>query len=310
MNRARIAVVGSINVDIVVRATRFVRPGETMHGDSFALALGGKGANQAVAAAKLGAEVCFVGRTGTDAFGAMARERLAAFGLDLTHVAETTDTGTGIATIAVDSTGQNAITIVAGANARVSPADVAAAADALSRAQMLMLQCETPFAAALAAAQRVRAAGGRVILDPAPAPEEGLPADLLAAADIITPNESEAAILTGIAVSDGDSARAACAALRARGAGIAVVKLGGAGLVYDTGLSGGFLPAFSVRTIDTVAAGDSFNAGLAVALAEGIALPRALRFAAACGALATTKAGASEAAPLRAEVENLLSSLA
>lgn len=306
MSRPRIAVVGSINVDIVVRAQRFVQPGETMHGDSFALALGGKGANQAVAARRLGGDVGFIARTGRDAFGQMARERLAAFDLSLDHVAESTACGTGIATIAIDASGQNAITIVAGANGELSAGDLEHAAPLLSAARTLLLQCETPLATSEAAARTVRAHGGLVILDPAPAPAAGIPADLLALADVVTPNETEAQMLTGLPVSTSDSARAACAALCAMGARAAVVKLGGAGLVYQDGASAGFIPPFRVNAIDTVAAGDCFNAGLAIALSEGIAFAPSLRFASACGALATTRRGASDAAPARAEVEKLL----
>ena len=306
MASPRIAVVGSINVDIVVRSRRFVQPGETMHGDSFALALGGKGANQAVAASRLGASVVFVGRTGCDAFGAMARERLASFGLSLATIAESDTVGTGIATIAIDASGQNAITIVAGANADVSAADIARVQADLAGVRALMLQCEIPMATSESAARLVRSQGGVVIFDPAPAPEGGIPAGMMALADVVTPNETEAACLTGVTVSDADSAGAACARLRAMGARTAVVKLGGAGLVYQDGESTGFVPSFRVDTIDTVAAGDCFNAGLAVALSEGIALAPALRFASACGALATTRRGASDAAPTRSEVENLL----
>ncbi|HRJ70402.1 MAG TPA: ribokinase, partial [Beijerinckiaceae bacterium] len=276
---ARIAVLGSVNVDLVVRAGRLPRPGETLHGESFTLALGGKGANQACAAARLGADVCFIARTGTDGFGDFACDRLAAFGLGLDHLARESAVGAGIAVIAVDSRGENAITIVSGANARLSPADAEAARAELSGSAVLLVQCETPFDASLAAARIVASAGGRVILDPAPAPQAGIPVDLMALADLVTPNETEAALLTGIPVRDRDSALAAARALRESGARAAVVKLGGAGLVYADADSEGFLPPFAVRVVDTVAAGDCFNAGLAVALAGGANLLAALSFA-------------------------------
>lgn len=306
----RIAVLGSVNVDIVVRAARLPRPGETLHGESFALTLGGKGANQACAAARLGADVCLIARTGQDGFGDFAREKLSGFGLRLDHVARDTAAGTGIAIIAVDSRGENAITLVAGANALVSPQDAAQASSALGAARVLLLQCETPFAASLAAARTVAAAGGTVILDPAPAPQGGIPAELLALADLVTPNETEAASLTGITVTDRDSGLAAARRLRESGAKAAIVKLGGAGLVFAAADSEGFLPPFPAEVVDTVAAGDCFNAGLAYALAGGAILREALRFASACGALAVTKMGAAEAAPCLQDVQHCLGTAA
>lgn len=303
----KIAVLGSINVDIVVRAARLPRPGETLHGESFALTLGGKGANQACAAARLGGDVTFIGRTGNDGFGTFARDRLAAFGLPLTHVATDPASGTGIAIVAIDSHGENAITLVAGANGAVSERDVAAARNGLLAAKVLLLQCETPFEPALAAARIVAGTGGLVILDPAPAPAGGIPPELLALASVVTPNESEAAALTGISVQDRQSALAAARRLRESGANAAVIKLGSAGLVWLDGQSEGFLPPFPVDAIDTVAAGDCFNAGLAHALASGAILGDALRFAAACGACAVTRKGAADAAPTLEEARTLLS---
>ena len=303
--RRKVAVLGSINVDIVVRAARLPRPGETLHGESFALTLGGKGANQACAAARLGCDVSFIGRTGADGFGAFAREKLGAFGLPGNHIRTETAAGTGIAIIAIDSRGENAITLVAGANGRVGVPDVEAARTELLAARVLLLQCETPFDASLAAARMVSTAGGIVILDPAPAPDGGIPHDLLALADVLTPNESEASSLARMAVHDRDSALAAAGWLRDSGAKAVVVTLGGAGLVYMDGQNHGFLPAFPVAAIDTVAAGDCFNAGLAHALAGGAILRDAVHFAAACGALAVTRKGAAEAAPTLEEAEAL-----
>lgn len=308
-----IAVVGSINVDVVVRSARLPSPGETIHGESFALTLGGKGANQACAAARLGADVTFVGATGTDGFAAFAREKIAGFGLDLGLIREDAAHGTGIAVISVDQAGQNAITVVAGANAGLSQADVTQAREGLKSARALLLQCETPLQTSLAAARIVKAAGGCAILDPAPAPSGGVPMELIDNIDIITPNESEAAALVGHAVTDRDSALAAARALRARHPRLtAVVKLGGAGLVWSGPNSEGFVPPFSVHVVDTVAAGDCFNAGLAFALAgegaESLAANPApsLRFASACGALAVTRPGAAEAAPTLESVRVLL----
>lgn len=303
---ARLAVVGSINIDIAVRMERLPMPGETLHGTSFALSLGGKGANQAVAARRLGGDVTFVGRLGRDGFGEIATGHLGTFGLDLAHVTRSDAAGTGIATISIDRAGQNAIVVVAGANALLSPADVAAAAAGLAAARTLLLQCETPVAASLAAARMVRAAGGQVILDPAPVPAGGIDSALLALADVITPNELEAQALTGIVVSDVESGLAAARRLRDMGAASAIVKLGGKGVVLDFAGKQTFFAPIPVKVIDTVAAGDCFNAALGVALAEGATLDAAVRFANACGALAVTRAGASEAAPTRSEVDALL----
>jgi ribokinase len=303
---ARVAVVGSVNVDLAVRAERFVRPGETMRGDSFAMSLGGKGANQAVAAARLGADVLFIARTGRDSFGDFARTALARAGLDLAHVVAHRGAGTGIAIIALDSAGQNAITIVPGENDSVSAEDCDASAGLLARSRVLLLQCETPQSASIAAARIVRSSGGMVILDPAPAPKDGISPELIELCDVVTPNESEAASLTGLAVTDAASGLAAARALVAQGFISAVVKLGGAGLVWVSGEKHGFLPAVPVKVVDTVAAGDCFNAGLAVALGEGRTLEESLHIALACGALAVTRAGAADAAPTRPEVADLL----
>lgn len=309
MSGAPIAVVGSVNIDIVVRAPRLPGPGETLHGDSFVLTLGGKGANQAVAAARLGAEVALVARTGADGFGDMARRALTGFGLDLGQVGIAEGGGTGIAAIAVDAAGQNAITIVAGANARLGPADLDAAASALAGARVLMLQGETPIPTSLEAARRVKAGGGQVILDPAPVPAEGIAA-FAGLADIVTPNESEASALTGVAVTDRQTGLAAARRLVAQGFAVAVVKCGAEGVAWSGRLGEGQRAAIPVAAVDTVAAGDCFNAGLAVALAEGRPLADSILWAMAAGALAVTRPGAAEAAPTRAEVAALVTRIA
>ncbi|MFK8252756.1 ribokinase [Ancylobacter terrae] len=301
-----LVVFGSVNVDVTAYAARLPAPGQTLHGDSYAIALGGKGANQAVALARLGAPVELVGRTGRDAFGALARERLAGFGVGTAHLAEDAEEPTGIALIGVARDGQNAITVVGGANMAVTDADAGRAGAVLDKAAALLIQLEVPLPAALAAARRVRARGGLVILDPAPAPDAAFDGDVWAAIDCVTPNESETEALVGIRPLDPASALRAAAALTARGAGSAVVKMGAAGACWRTAGGEGHVPAPKVVAIDTVAAGDCFNAGLALALSDGRAMGEAVRFACACGALATTRRGASDAAPSRAEVEALL----
>jgi ribokinase len=301
-----IAVFGSINVDVTAYAERLPKPGETVHGTSYLTGLGGKGANQASAAARLGAEVAMIGRVGTDSFGALARKELASYGVNLAHVADDASAGTGIAIIGVDARGENVITVIAGANGAMGADDVSWSAPALDRAKVLLLQLEVPLTGALAAAARVRAAGGTVVLDPAPAPANGLAPEIYAAVDMITPNESETGVLTGSAPANPAEGLAAAKALRARGLKAAIVKLGAQGVCIASAEGEVHIPVFRVTTIDTVAAGDCFNGGLAFALSRGQPLTEAVRFAAACGALSTTKKGAAASAPTLAEVEALL----
>ncbi|WP_421693319.1 ribokinase [Aestuariivirga sp.] len=299
-----IAVVGSINMDVTAYMYRLPKPGETLHGKEYIVGLGGKGANQAVAAAKLGSKVAFIGRIGADDFGKGAERALAGYGLDLSFITKDAEGATGIAIINVGEGGENYISVVAGSNMAVDASDIARARPALEKAQVLLLQLEVPLEASLAAAAIVRAHGGTVILDPAPARD--LPRDVLSAVDIITPNETEAGLMLGWQPQSPEEGLKAAQELRARGVKTAVVKLGGKGLaVASEGLEK-ILPAFKVTPIDTVAAGDSFNGGLAHALEQGQPLEQALRYAAACGALSTTKKGASAAAPTKAEVEAFL----
>lgn len=300
-----IAVVGSINMDVTAYMYRLPKPGETLHGKEYIVGLGGKGANQAVAARKLGSDVAFIGRIGSDDFGKGAERALTSYGLDLSLIAKDHDGATGIAIINVGEGGENYISVIAGSNFRVDLSDVEKGRAALEQSRVLLLQLEVPLEASLAAAAIVRAHGGTVILDPAPAKD--LDPAILKAVDIITPNESEAGLLLGWQPQTPEEGLRAAKELRARGVAAAVVKLGGKGLaVAGEGIEK-ILPAFKVTPIDTVAAGDSFNGGLAHALEQGQGIEMALRYAAACGALSTTKKGASAAAPTRDEVEAFLS---
>ncbi|BAI75012.1 ribokinase (plasmid) [Azospirillum sp. B510] len=301
-----ITVFGSVNIDVCAYSDRLPRPGETVHGGGYAMGLGGKGANQAAAAARLGGQVEMVGRTGDDAFGEMARGRLAGFGVRTSHLSADPDHPTGIAVIGVEASGENCITVVGGANMAVSAEDAARAAPLFASSAILLLQLETPLAAGLAAAAAVRAGGGRVILDPAPAPRGGLAAEVFQAVDAMTPNETETESLVGLRPTSPEEAAAAADRLIGCGLSIAIVKMGGKGLYYRGPGQQGYLPPFPVNPIDTVAAGDCFNGGLAFALARGDDLAAAVRFASACGALATTRAGAADSAPTLAEVTALL----
>ncbi|MCQ8241217.1 ribokinase [Rhizosaccharibacter radicis] len=301
---------GSVNADIVAYGDRLPRPGETVHAGRYNIGLGGKGANQAAAAGRLaagnGVTAALGGRIGDDPFGKLVRERLEGFGVDLSGLLLDEANPTGIALIGVDAAAENSITVVGAANMAVGEDDVARLADPLDRAAVLLLQLEIPVGAAVAAARRTRAAGGTVVLDPAPVPAGGVPDALLALADLVTPNETEAERLVGLRPTTPEEAARAALLLRERGAGGAIVKLGARGVFFSFRGEEGFVPPFEVRSVDSVAAGDSFNAGLAVAIAAGKSPPDAVRYAAACGALATTRPGAADAAPFPEEVEALV----
>ncbi|MGL4637667.1 MAG: ribokinase [Beijerinckiaceae bacterium] len=295
-----ILVVGSINIDVCVTVSRIPRAGETVSGDDAVISLGGKGANQAIAAARLGADVALVGCIGDDSFGEAARHFLKAEPVDLAGLRAMPGKATGVALITVDQSGQNAITVSPGANAVTGLHDVDEAFARYPLVRLLLLQNEVPMATALHAARTMRARGGLVIVDPAPA--GGFDPALLSVADVVTPNETEAETLTGIKVRDQASAIAAVHHLLALGARTAVVKLGAAGVVYAGAYGEGVVAAPVVQAVDTVAAGDCFNGALAVALGEGRAFKDALVFACRAAAVSVTRHGASASMPYRKEL--------
>lgn len=305
LRKPKIVVLGGINMDVVATVERMPERGETVHGEGFFMAGGGKGANQAVAAARLGAEVAMVGRVGDDDFGRSLLEAMRGEGIDVSGVALDSSNTTGVAVIMVDGEGQNIIAEVYGANRTSDSTQLEAAKRALEGADTLMLQLETPPEVSLGVAEYAREIGVRVVWDPAPAAD--MPASGYALADFLTPNETEAAELTGVAVTDVDSAGKAADLLLARGVGVAVVKLGYDGVYAASRDERHYVAPFEVDAVDSVAAGDAFGAGLAVALSEGSGLEEALRFGAAAGALAVTKPGARDAMPTRGEVDALLS---
>ena len=295
-----IVVIGSSNTDLIVRAARLPGAGETVLGGDLTTAAGGKGANQAVAAGRLGAPVSFVACLGPDMFGQQAAAALAAEGLDLTYLLRDPAAPSGVALIVVDDAGQNLIAVAPGANSRLTPAAVQAAQPALAVARVLLLQLEIPLDTVLAAARAGRAAGLTVILNPAPA--QPLPAEAYALLDFITPNEHEAHTLTGRA----DPA-AAADALLARGVRNVIVTLGAEGALVATAPGQSeHVPGFQVPAVDTTAAGDAFNGGLAVALARGDALAAAVRYAQAGVALSVPRRGAQPSLPTAAEVSAFL----
>jgi ribokinase len=297
----RVVVVGSSNTDMVLRVPRIPRPGETVIGRDFAMAGGGKGANQAVAAARAGGRVTFVARVGDDVFGERALAGFAADGIDTRFVLRTPGAASGVALIDVDDRGENSISVASGANAFLAVADVERAAPAIAEAEVVLVQLESPLETVVAAVRTAAKTGVPVVLNPAPA--RPLDDDLLRGVTVLTPNEHEAGLLTGIVVRDAASARDAAARLRARGAGTVVVTLGARGVFALSDGFEGHVPAFKVDPVDTTAAGDVFNGALAVALGEKRPLGDALRFAQAAAAISVTRPGAQPSAPTRAEIE-------
>lgn len=298
---AKVVVIGSLNMDLVTRAPRLPRGGETLIGESFATVSGGKGANQAVAAARLGAQVSMVGCVGSDAYGEELRGALLAEQIDCQAVS-TVDDSSGVALIVVDDNSQNAIVIVAGANGALTPEVIDRFDAVLRTADVIICQLEVPDATVGHALKRGRELGKTVILNPAPA-SRPLPADWYAFIDYLIPNESEAAALSGLPVDSLASAETAATRLIAMGAGKVIITLGAQGSLFANGKGFEHFPASKVKAVDTTAAGDTFVGGFAAALAAGKSEADAIRFGQVAAALSVTRAGAQPSIPTLSDVQ-------
>ena len=300
----RIVVFGSSNTDMIVRVSRIPKPGETVIGGTFAMAAGGKGANQAVAAARAGGKVTFIARVGNDLFGGQAVQGFRKDRIHTGHIIRDRKHTSGVALIIVDAKGENSIAVASGANSALCPTDVMQSRTALTGADILLMQLEVPLETVAVAADLAFRRGITVILNPAPARK--LPASLLRKISILTPNEHEAGYLTGIPVKSGQDARKAADKLRNRGIQTVLITLGPRGAYVASETFNGMISGFKVRPVDSTAAGDVFNGALAVALAEKKEIGDAVRFANAAAALSVTRLGAQPSAPGRKEIELLL----
>lgn len=301
---AKLAVLGSINADHILNLAHFPRPGETVIGQKYQIAFGGKGANQAVAAGRAGANIAFIACVGADDIGERICQQLAQDNIDTHSVEAVEGESTGVAMIFVNGEGENNIGIYSGANAALTPQYVERHQQVIAQADALLMQLESPLDSVLAAATLARQHQTRVILNPAPATK--LSDDLLALIDIITPNETEAEILTGIAVNnDADAARAA-AALHEKGIATVLITLGRRGVWLSENGKGQRIAGFEVNAVDTIAAGDTFNGAFITARLEGKAMHDAVRFAHAAAAIAVTRSGAQPSVPWRAEIDDFL----
>ena len=304
-NAGNLVVLGSINADHILNLESFPRPGETVTGSHYQVAFGGKGANQAVAAGRSGANIAFIACTGDDATGESVRQQLASDNIDVAPVSVIQGESTGVALIFVNGEGENVIGIHAGANAALSTKLVEDQQQLIANADALLMQLESPLESVLAAAKIAHQNGTQVVLNPAPARE--LSDELLALVDIITPNETEAEKLTGVKVQNDEDAAKAAQVLHSKGIDTVIITLGSRGVWASQKGKGQRVPGFKVQAIDTIAAGDTFNGALMTALLEDKPLADALRFAHAAAAIAVTRKGAQPSVPWRKEIDEFLS---
>ncbi|MDF2155396.1 ribokinase [Vibrio sp. CAU 1672] len=300
----KLVVLGSVNADHVLQVPSFPRPGETLYGHNYQVIPGGKGANQAVAAARLNADIGFIACVGDDSFGINIRENFKMDGIDIAGVKMQPNCPTGIAMIQVSDSGENSICISAEANERLTAEVIEPDLNRIRQASYLLMQLETPICGIEKAAHTAKEAGTKVILNPAPA--RALSDELLASVDVITPNETEAEVLTGVTVTDNDSAQEAANVLHSKGIDVVLITLGAKGVWLSQSGRGQLISGFRVDATDTTAAGDTFNGALVTGLLEDLPLESAIKFAHAAAAISVTRFGAQTSIPSREEVEGFL----
>ena len=304
MNNSKIVVVGSSNTDMIMQLDKIPVPGETVIGGEFSTAAGGKGANQAVAAARAGGNVTFIASVGTDLLGAQAVEGFIRDGINVEYIDKIDNAASGVALIFVDKKGENSIAVASGANLSLLPENITNSKQIISQSDILLMQLESPIETVTEAAQVAHAAGVKVILNPAPA--QPLDDELLKMVSILTPNETETELLTNVKVDDEASASKAAKVLLEKGVGCVLVTLGARGVFLANGERQGLIPGFKVKAVDTTAAGDVFNGALTVGLAEEMEIEKAIRFANAAAALSVTKLGAQPSAHKREDIDSFL----
>jgi ribokinase len=299
----RIVVIGSSNTDMVIRTKNLPRPGETVLGGTFFMNAGGKGANQAVACARLGGAVTFVCKTGNDVFGHQAYQLFDDEGIDPSYVFSDPKNPSGVALILVDDNAENSIAVASGSNSNLVTADIDNSLDAIENSEIVLMQLEIPIKTIEYAAQIAKSRGKMVILNPAPAPTEPLPLSILKNIDLITPNETEAELISGIPVVDETSAIAAAKRMAELGVKKIIITMGSKGaMLYEDG-EAELIPSIRVKAVDTTAAGDCFNGALTIAISEGRSLKDAVLFANRAAAISVTRPGAQVSMPYRHEVD-------
>ena len=302
--RKKVVVVGGYNTDLTIKTSRIPQPGETVIGGVFSRGGGGKGANQAVAAVRAGADVCFIARLGDDALGQEGTQRLLLEHVDTQYVVHDREFSTGVAFIVVDEFGENSIVVASGANGRLSPIDIGKAEPAISTAAVLLVQLESPLAAVMSAIQMARRSGVAVILNPAPA--QPLKRELLSSVDVITPNRLEAEMISGMKITDEASLRLIARQILEYGVKHVIITLGEGGILLAAKNVMDLIPAYKVQAVDSTGAGDVFSGSLAAFLAEGMSMEESARMAMASASISVTRMGAHLCAPPRSEVESFM----
>lgn len=302
-NKKKIVIVGSANTDMVISADHFPLPGETLMGTNFMTNFGGKGANQAVAAARMGGQTVFIGKVGNDNFGTSIISNLESEGINVSHLYTTQETSTGVALITTIPSGENSIIVNAGANGQLTADDVRDSEEVIAEAGTVLMQLETPVAALTEAAKLGKKHGAFTVLNPAPAPASPLPHELLENIDLLIPNETEASSISGVEIKDESTAMEAISAIQGMGVKNVIITVGSKGAIAKVDGKMIMVPAFKVKAIDTTAAGDTFCGALCVAMSEGKDIEAAIRFGNKASSVSVTRKGAQLSIPQRKELE-------